>query len=101
MGELVQNAFIFLQRYLDDLKKLIYECEENPEEMLGTPEKMDMFLSIKDSLKSNVSKKLDSINADVQSTIEHMDNVLNEYNNTNVGGKRLIKRRKSRKVRRK
>jgi hypothetical protein len=73
--------------------------------MLGTPEKMDMFLSIKDRLKSNVSKKLNSINADVQSTIEHMDNVLNEYNNTNVGsnvgGKRLIKRRKSRKVRRK
>lgn len=74
--------------------------------MLGTPEKMDMFLDIKDSLKSNVSKKLDSINADVKSTIEHMDNVLNEYNNntnvgSNVGGKRLIKRRKSRKVRRK
>lgn len=85
-----------LAKHLNDLKTALYASENytNPND----PEVRQLLLQHK-NLLNGINSKLKSYREDVNSTIEHIDSVLDRSTNI-IGGKKMTKRKKNRKNRR-
>jgi|LakMenEpi03Aug12_release.lakeMendotaPanAssembly.Ray.scaffolds.fasta_scaffold614819_2 hypothetical protein len=91
ISEYIDNMFTPLSEYLINIKTVLYELEttNNPEQQNS------LQINIKPMLQT-IKTKLDLYKTDVDSTIEHVDQIL--ATSTSTGGKkRKSKKRKTRK----